>query len=206
MWFLPYIKGMGLGASLIMAIGAQNAFVLTQSVRRNHAVTIAAVCCALDTVLIFAGVLGLGALIKSRPVFLSIATYGGAAFLLIYGFLAFRRARSDGHLSAGKSRGFNGVAGAVAATAAISLLNPHVYLDTVILLGSIGGQLPGIEPLIFALGASTASVLWFMSLALLGRFMAPVLSQDKHWKRLDIVIGLTMWTIAFTLLRSDITT
>ena len=202
MWVIPYVKGMGLGASLIMAIGAQNAFVLGQAMRKNHAVVIAFVCALLDTVLIFAGVFGLGVLIKSNQLFLDIATFGGVAFLAVYGFMAFRRAMQPGHLSASGKQGIRTVRAAIATTLALSLLNPHVYLDTVVLLGSIGGQLPGSQGIIFALGASTASFLWFMSLAFGGRLLAPWLSEDKHWKRLDIFIGLTMWTIAGSLLYS----
>ncbi|MCB1756125.1 MAG: amino acid transporter [Gammaproteobacteria bacterium] len=200
MLILSFAKGMGLGASLIMAIGAQNAFVLGQAIRQNHALLIALVCAFLDMILIFSGVLGLGALIKHDPLFLQLATFGGVAFLLVYGLLALRRAFRPGHLTAKRSPRIDSAAVAVMTTLAISLLNPHVYLDTVILLGSIGGQLPGKQPLIFAAGASTASLLWFASLALAGRFMAPYLSEDKHWQRLDIVIGLTMWTIAASLL------
>lgn len=205
MWVLPYLKGMGLGASLIMAIGAQNAFVLGQAMRRNHALVIAMVCACLDVLLIFAGVLGLGILIKSDPLFVTVATFGGATFLFIYGFLALRRALAPGHLNVDRNPRIESASTAVATALAISLLNPHVYLDTVVLLGSIGGQLPGKQPLIFAAGASTASLLWFSSLALAGRFMAPYLSEDKHWQRLDVVIGLTMWTIAISLLHGYFT-
>ncbi len=202
MWLVPYFKGMGLGAGLIIAIGAQNAFVLGQAVRKNYAVLIATVCAMLDSILIFAGVFGLGALIKTSPVFLAIATFGGVLFLSIYGFLAFRRAMSPSHLSAGPATGIHTAKAAIATTLALSLLNPHVYLDTVVLLGSIGGQLPGTQSVIFALGASTASLLWFMTLAFAGKLVAPYLSEDKHWKRMDIVIGITMWAIAASLLYS----
>lgn len=202
MYLLAYLKGMGLGGSLIMAIGAQNAFVLGQAIRKNHAVPTSLTCASLDAVLIFAGVFGLGALIKSSPLFLDIATFGGVAFLAVYGFLAFRRAFQPGHLSASDDGVIRTVRAAIATTLALSLLNPHVYLDTVVLLGSIGGQLPQSQAIIFALGATTASFLWFMSLAFGGRLLAPWLSQDKHWKRLDMFIGATMWTIGGSLLYS----
>ncbi len=200
MWAIPFFKGMGLGASLIIAIGAQNAFVLGQAMRKNYAFLVALCCAALDAMLIFAGVLGLGTLIKSSPIFLLIATFGGALFLFAYGFIALKRALNPAHLTASRHKHIATATGAILTTVALSLLNPHVYLDTVVLLGSIGGQLPGNQSLIFALGASTASFLWFMALAIGGKFVAPFLQEDKHWQRLDVLIGLTMWSIAATLI------
>lgn len=200
MWAIPFFKGMGLGASLIIAIGSQNAFVLGQAMRKNHALLIALCCAAIDAVLIFAGVLGLGALVKNSPTFLIIATFGGALFLAIYGFTALKRALKPSHLTASHHTHISTATGAIVTTLALSLLNPHVYLDTVVLLGSIGGQLPGNQPLIFALGATTASFLWFMGLAAGGKLVAPFLQEDKHWQRLDALIGLTMWAIALSLI------
>lgn len=200
MWAIPFFKGMGLGASLIIAIGAQNAFVLGQAIRKNYALTIALCCAAIDAILIFAGVIGLGAVIKSSPMFLLIAPFGGALFLFIYGFMALKRAMQPTHLSASRHKAIATIRGAILTTMALSLLNPHVYLDTVVLLGSIGGQLPANQALIFALGATTASFLWFLGLALGGKFVAPFLKEDKHWQRLDAFIGLTMWIIAASLI------
>lgn len=196
---LVWLKGFGLGMSLIAAIGAQNAFVLTQSVRGQHALAIAAVCILVDTTLIFAGVWGLGLLIKSHPIILSLATYGGTAFLLTYGYLAFKRAFSPEAMQT-KSVKVMSLKVAVVTTFALSLLNPHVYLDTVILLGSIGGQLPQAQSWWFALGAACASLTWFLSLVLAGRLLEPMFNNPKSWQRLDIVVGLTMWIIAASLL------
>ncbi len=202
MWWLPFVKGMGIGASLIIAIGSQNAYLLTQSLNGNYALLIAAVCSLLDALLIFAGVLGLGSLIKSNPQFLIFATWGGAAFLFAYGLMAFKRALSPGHLETGVGKQLSAAA-VISTTLAISLLNPHVYLDTVVLVGSVGGQLPGNQPIYFAAGASTASLIWFMSLALAGRILAPYLTDEKHWRRLDILVGITMWVIAVSLIRGS---
>lgn len=196
---LAWLKGLGLGASLIMAIGAQNAFVLGQSVRQHYALPIASMCILIDTLLIFAGVWGLGLLIQSHPIIIDIATYGGAAFLIAYGLFAFQRAFSPSSLKKQAARTFT-LKTAILTTMALSLLNPHVYLDTVILLGSIGGQMPQSESWWFAMGAACASLLWFLSLVVAGRLLEPVFQNPKNWQRLDIGIGLTMWIIAASLL------
>lgn len=199
---LAYLSGAGLGASLIIAIGAQNAFVLTQALRRNHALTIALICSLVDSLLITVGVWGLGSFIERSPHLLAAITLCGSVFLFGYGLRAFHRAWRPAALSDSEQSPITGLPSVVATTLALSLLNPHVYLDTVLLLGSIGGRLPGKESLYFALGAISASFAWFFALAAGGRLLAPVLSHPKHWQRLDILIGLIMWIIAFGLLRS----
>ncbi|MEE9320569.1 MAG: LysE/ArgO family amino acid transporter [Granulosicoccus sp.] len=198
---LTVLKGAGLGASLIIAIGVQNAFVLSQALRGNFALTIALVCALVDAILIALGVWGLGAFIERQPALLTAITLSGAAFLFIYGILAFRRALSPGQLDANSQQTFASRGSAVLTTLALSLLNPHVYLDTVLLLGSIGGQLPGREPLLFAIGAIGASFGWFFALATGGKVLAPVLSSARQWQRLDALIGIIMWAIAWSLLR-----
>jgi len=202
MW--AFATGAGLGASLIIAIGAQNAFVLSQALRRNYALSVALCCSLVDIVLIAIGVWGLGSFIKSQPRLLLAITLAGALFLLIYGAMAFRRALDPKSLKANADKGFNTLSSALLTALAVSLLNPHVYLDTVLLLGSIGGQLPGHEPIWFALGAICASFSWFFSLAIGGQYLAPVLNKPAHWRRLDIAIGLVMWLIAFGLFKNAI--
>ena len=197
-----FLQGLGIGASLIIAIGAQNAFVLSQAVRGNYALTIAFVCALIDALLIAAGVWGLGEFIERSPRLLNIITLGGAVFLFSYGTLAFRRAMSPGGLQAARQKQFASWVPAVLTTMAISLLNPHVYLDTVLLLGSIGGRLPGRESIAFSMGAISGSFTWFFLLAICGRALAPVLSSERHWQRLDVLIGMVMWAIAASLLRS----
>jgi L-lysine exporter family protein LysE/ArgO len=132
---------------------------------------------------------------------ITLASYFGALFLIVYGLLAFKRAFSPSGLQAGAIKKMT-VLVAITTTAALSLLNPHVYLDTVILLGSIGGQLPGEQPLWFALGASVASVLWFSTLVIGGKMLAPWFESEKSWQKLDFLIGATMWVIALFLLAS----
>lgn len=182
MWFFPFLKGMGIGASLIMAIGSQNAFVLSSALRKQHAFVIASVCVLIDVALIFSGVLGLGALISAAPMLIVLASYFGAAFLFVYGALAFRRAFSPQGMAATSVKTMT-VTAAIATTTALSLLNPHVYLDTVVLLGSIGGQLPDNQPIWFALGASVASALWFLTLVVGGKVLAPWFNSDKSWQK-----------------------
>jgi len=201
MWVFPLVKGMGVGASLIMAIGTQNVFVLSSALRGQHALVIGIVCVVIDISLIFGGVLGLSALIKEMPMLVDLASYFGALFLFVYGVIAFRRAFSPNGLKATSIKKMTVVA-AIGTTAALSLLNPHVYLDTVILLGSIGGQLPDNQPLWFAFGASIASVLWFSTLVVGGKALAPWFKSDKSWKKLDLLVGCTMWVIAAALLYS----
>jgi len=201
MWFFPFLKGMGIGASLIMAIGTQNAFVLSSALRKQHAFVVGSVCVVIDVILIFSGVLGLGALITAVPVLIVLASYFGAAFLFVYGAIAFRRALSPKGLATNSVKAMT-VAAAIATTTGLSLLNPHVYLDTVILLGSIGGQLPDNQPIWFALGASVSSALWFLILVVGGKALAPWFNSEKSWQKLDILVGSTMWVIAMLLILS----
>lgn len=197
---LALAKGFGVGASLIIAIGSQNAFVLTNAIRGKHVIPVAALCIVIDALLIVAGIWGLGKLIQQSPMILTIATWGGALFLFIYGILAFRRAFSPQSLQTNQSADLS-LKAALLTAAALSLLNPHVYLDTVILLGSIGGQLPKPEPFWFGVGACCASLAWFSVLSWGGRRLAPWFANPKSWQYLDILVGATMWLIAFSLLR-----
>ncbi len=196
-----YFQGLGTGAGLIIAIGAQNAFVLRQGVRGGPAMLVAAVCIVVDAVLIILGVWGLGQLIESQPELLGLVRWGGVAFLFCYGVLAMKRAIHPSPLIADDSRLSNPWR-AVGITLAISLLNPHVYLDTVVLLGSIGGQLAGQGPFWFAAGACTGSFLWFSLLAIGGRKLAPWFAKPSSWRILDGFVALTMWTIAALLISS----
>ncbi len=199
-----FVKGMLLGGSLIIAIGAQNAFVLQHALRRHYHLAVAGLCSVIDAVLIIVGVWGLGVFIKSHPALLNGITLAGVLFLFCYGCLAFKRALHPQSLDQGKAKSHTGLMGVLATTAAISLFNPHVYLDTVLLLGSIGGQLPGKQPAWFAAGATSASFLWFFSLAIAGQVLAPKLQSKKQWQRLDFVIGCVMWVISASLLWSFI--
>jgi L-lysine exporter family protein LysE/ArgO len=193
--------GFGLGASLIIAIGAQNAFVLRQGLRREHVLLVAATCATIDAVLIAFGAGGFGALVSGSPVITSVAAWGGAAFLFVYGLRSFRAAASPGGLEAraGDELQVTSRAAALGTTLAVSLLNPHVYLDTVVLLGSVAAQRAMPERAWFALGAMVASVGWFFSLGYGARLLAPIFARPRAWQALDVAIGIVMWWIATSL-------
>lgn len=197
--FTPYIQGILMGGSLIIAIGAQNAFVFTQGIRQNHHIAVASVCSLCDAALICMGVTGVGAAVAANPVLGRWAALGGAVFLFYYALGAFRSALRGGALHtdevmAGTFRS------AIATTLAVTLLNPHVYLDTVVLLGSVSGQYAGDSRYLFGAGAASASLLWFFSLSLGGRALAPLFRSAVAWRVLDGLVCLTMLSIGTGLL------
>ena len=200
-----FAAGLGIGASLIIAIGAQNAFVLRQGLSRSYVAAVVAVCVGCDWMLISLGALGFGSLVRAFPPVTSVAAWGGALFLSGYGALSFRSAIHPRVLKAAEASGGGGPAGlsstgaAVAATLAVSLLNPHVYLDTVVLLGSVAAQYAGVARAWFALGAGVASAVWFSGLGFGARLLAPVFERPIAWRVLDALIGIVMWWIAATL-------
>lgn len=196
-----FIQGLVLSLGLIVAIGAQNAFVLRQGLRREHVVCIVLFCALADALLIAAGVFGLAQVIGDRPVVAKVMAIAGAVFLGWYGWQALQRMRQKAGLRAdarndGLSRG-----AAVAQAAAFTLLNPHVYLDTVLLVGSIGAQQPSALRGWFVAGASSASMAWFSALGLGARWLAPLFAMPRSWQVLDGIIGVTMWVLAAMLLR-----
>ena len=195
-----YWQGMGMGAGLIIAIGAQNAFVLTQGIRRNHALAVAGLCALLDALLIAAGVCGLGTLVAENLVLKNIAAIGGAVFLLWFGARSLASALRRDALSVNNAA-VRGLGPTLAATLAVSLLNPHVYLDTVVMLGAISGNYVGDGRYFFGAGAATASAIWFFALGLAGALLAPLFSKPAAWRVLNILVCLTVWWIASTLLR-----
>jgi len=193
------IAGVGIGASLIIAIGAQNAFVLRQGLRRQHVAAVVVVCVAVDWVLITAGALGFGSLVRAFPAVTGLAAWGGALFLAGYGAMSLRSAFRTERLSAdqaGSDAGPATVGAAVAATLAVSLLNPHVYLDTVVLLGSVAAQYEGALRAWFTAGALIASLVWFSALGFGARLLAPVFAKPAAWRVLDLAIAAVMWWIA----------
>jgi L-lysine exporter family protein LysE/ArgO len=197
-----YASGFGLGASLIIAIGAQNAYVLRQGLKREHVGLVVAICALIDIVLIALGVGGMGALITRVPALLSVVKYAGSLFVFLYGLRAFHSAwKGPGHLDAA-ANGAQSAFGVATTVLALSLLNPHVYLDTVVLLGAIGGRNPWPANAWFALGAMCASVIWFCALGFGARLLQPVFRKDIAWRVLDVLIGCVMWWIAWTLLSS----
>jgi L-lysine exporter family protein LysE/ArgO len=191
-------SGFLLGASLIIAIGAQNAFILRQGLLREHVFVLCLICALADAVLIAAGVGGLGTLVASSPKLIAVVTAGGALFLACYAVLAFRRAMNPETLRAARE-GEKSLKVAVAACLAFTFLNPHVYLDTVLLLGSLSGRFAGPVRMSYGIGAATASFVWFFGLGYGARLLQPLFARPSAWRVLDIVIGLVMAGIAFSL-------
>jgi len=197
------LAGFGLGLSLIVAIGAQNLFVLRQGIRREHVLLVATICAVSDAALIIAGVAGLGLMLQSIPWLVPIVRWAGAAFLLVYGLLAARRAwRPSGEVldprAAEARRSPAGAAAVALSCLALTWLNPHVYLDTVFLLGSIAGT-HGEDRGWFAAGAVAASIVWFFSLAFGARLLGRVLATPRAWRILDAVVAVVMIAIAVSL-------
>ncbi len=191
-----------MGASLIIAIGAQNAFVLTRAVRRDHALTVAAVCTLIDAALIAAGVCGLGALVAGNTLLKTGAAAGGALFLFWFGAKSLAAARKDHSLRMEEDGCRETALGpTLAATLAVSLLNPHVYLDTVVMLGAVSGSFPGGERYLFGAGAATASLIWFFGLSLAGALLAPLFMRPLAWKILHGLVCLMVWWVAAGLVR-----
>lgn len=195
-----YVTGLVLGASLIIAIGAQNAFVLRQGLVRAHVALVVALCVLIDVVLTTIGVDGLAASLGRNPLALEGLAVAGACFLGWYGLGAGRRACSRQSLSAAPAGGARSARAVLLQTLAVSLLNPHVYLDTVLLIGSIGVQQPAPLRPAFLAGVWTASAGWFASLGFGSRLLAPVFAHPVAWRVLDALVAVIMWGLALTLL------
>ena len=215
----PLLAGLGLGFSLIIAIGAQNLFVLRQGLRREHVALVAAICAISDAALIALGVSGIGLVLSAVPWLIDVVRWAGAAFLVLYGLLAARRAwRPSGHsletegaaaadpTSAARAADTGSTAVRVTTRAlpvaltclALTWLNPHVYLDTVFLLGTVANT-HGDERWVFAAGAMAASVIWFFALAVGARYLSRWLSTPRAWRVLDAVIAVVMIGIGVSL-------
>jgi L-lysine exporter family protein LysE/ArgO len=198
---LTVFSGFGLGLGLIIAIGAQNAFVLRQGLRGEHVVPVVAVCAVSDIALIAGGVAGTGALLERIPELVDVMRWAGAAFLLGYGALAASRAlRPAGALRTEVDERTSLVPTLLTA-AALTWLNPHVYLDTVVLLGSVAST-HGDLRWHFGAGAAAGSVLWFTSLGVGARLLRPVFARPRAWRVLDALIATVMVVLAIGLARS----
>jgi L-lysine exporter family protein LysE/ArgO len=196
---LATLSGFVTGLSLIVAIGAQNAFVLRQGLRRQHVLLVVGVCACSDLALISAGVAGIGTIVERAPLVLVVVRWFGAAFLLGYGLVAARRAVRGGHLDAAADRQLS--PRAVLATAfAFTWLNPHVYLDTVLLVGSIASTHGVMGRWWFAVGAGVASLCWFSALGFGARVLTPVFRRPSSWRVLDGGIAVVMLALAASLL------
>ena len=194
----PFVAGYVLSLSLILAIGAQNAFVLRQGLRRQHVLPVVAFCGISDAILILAGVVGFGALAQELPWFETAMRYGGAAFLLWYGWLNALSAWRGGNVMDTTGAVSSNLVTTLATLAAITWLNPHVYLDTVVLIGSISAQYD--NRVAFGAGAVLASLTFFFALGFGARLLTPFFRRPRSWQILDAIIAVTMWSIAAGLL------
>ncbi|MDW6001912.1 LysE/ArgO family amino acid transporter [Vibrio mangrovi] len=199
--FWIVLQGFSLGASIIIPIGAQNAYVLNQGIQRQHHYLTASICTILDMIFISVGVFGGGIFFSGHPQLLSIITLGGICFLTIYGCSSLKSALSsqndDSHLPDTSYNRKTVLLGAMA----VSALNPHVYLDTIVVLGSIGGQFQGTERLSFALGSIAASFIWFFSLSVGAARFSHLLSRPGVRRCIDIGVALVMFIAAIQLIR-----
>lgn len=193
----PLLIGFLASFTLIAAIGAQNAFVLRQGIRGEHVLTVAAVCTVSDIVLIAAGIAGFGVVISAHPAAIDVARFGGAAFLVGYGLLAARRALRPSALTV-SAKGPARLLEVLATCLALTWLNPHVYLDTVVLLGALANEHRD-DRWLFGVGAVTASAVWFFSLGLGARRLAGLFATPATWRILDGLIAVTMLVLGVSL-------
>ncbi|WP_370225131.1 LysE/ArgO family amino acid transporter [Pararhodobacter marinus] len=196
---LTLVAGLFTGLSLIAAIGAQNAFVLRQGLRREHVGIVVAICAGSDALLIAAGVMGFSTMAERLPWLEPVMLWGGVAFLTVYGALRFRAALKGGEALAAAASEPVPLRRVVLTCLALTWLNPHVYLDTLALLGAISAQYAPLEAL-FGLGAVLGSVLFFSALGYGARLLAPVLARPGAWVVVEALIGCIMWLIAASLI------
>ncbi|MBY7897983.1 LysE/ArgO family amino acid transporter [Vibrio fluvialis] len=199
-WIL--LQGFGFGATMIIPIGAQNAYVLNQGIKRNHHLTTATICSFLDIFFISLGIFGGGAILSQSELLLTFVTVGGIAFLTFYGLQSWKSAfttQSEENATTTTARGRRAV---ILGTLAVTVLNPHLYLDTVVILGSIGGQFEGNDRLSFAIGTIMASFVWFYSLSIGAAKLAPTLSKPRVKQAIDIGVALMMFGIAIALTKN----
>ncbi|MBN6529048.1 LysE/ArgO family amino acid transporter [Acinetobacter pittii] len=193
-----FFKGFGIGSGLIVAIGAQNAFVLKQGLKQQYVFWLCLICALSDSILIACGVLGFAEIMTASPILITVAKYLGATFLLVYGAKAFYAAFKTTQSMDLDSSQKQTLTQALVTCLAFTWLNPHVYLDTIVLIGSVATQLE--DKVSFALGSIFASWIFFFSLGYGARLLKPLFTNPKAWKILDFIIGCVMWSIAITLL------
>lgn len=193
-----YLQGFAIGFSLILAIGAQNAFVLKQGLKQQHIFWICLLCALSDATLIALGVFGFAALMQQFPMMITIARYAGALFLMVYGAQHIKQALQANQSIQLDAQSEQSLWKILGICLALTWLNPHVYLDTVVLLGSISTQFAQMK-LYFALGAISASFLFFFALGYGARLLLPVFKNPKAWQILDVMIAVVMWSIALSL-------
>jgi L-lysine exporter family protein LysE/ArgO len=193
------LAGFSLGISLILAIGAQNAFVLKQGLKQQHVFVVCLICALSDAILISAGVAGFGAIVQKFPLIEQIARYAGAAFLFFYAAISFKSAITTDHALKAEGKEVGSMVTAVLTCLAFTWLNPHVYLDTFVLLGSISTQYEG-QQLAFGVGAVTGSFVFFFSLGYGAKLLIPIFKKPVAWKVLEFVVGFIMLALGISLL------
>lgn len=197
--FTTYIQGALLGAAMILPIGPQNAFVLQQGSRKQFHMMSAFLCALSDTVLIIGGVFGGSALLSQSEILMQLITWAGVIFLAWYGYGAFCTALSPDDVVLRTENKASTRWKVIATLFAVTWLNPHVYLDTFVVLGSVGGQLESQFRPWFTAGALTASFVWFFALAILAAWFSPVLNKPRSQRIINIFVGTVMWFIAIQL-------
>jgi len=197
-----FFKGFSLGLGLIVAIGAQNAFVLSNALKKNHTLILVLACIVFDVIGITLGVAGIGAFVAGKEWLMNVFSWGGAAFLLFYGFTSFQSAFKDQRMDSGAGEDRDNVKTLLLALMAVTFLNPHYYLDTVILIGSIAAHYVGGERITFWLGTISASFVWFFTLGFGAALLIPLFKKSITWKILDFSIGCVMWYIAYGLVQT----
>jgi L-lysine exporter family protein LysE/ArgO len=187
----PALSGFALGGSLIIAIGAQNAFILRMGLIRHHVFVLCLICALSDAVLIAVGVAGLGAVVDTNPQLLKFISIGGGLFLMVYAIFAIRRMIFPETMESRSARSMP-IIKAISICLAFTFLNPHVYLDTVVLVGALAAAWQGQERLIFAAGAISASFVWFFALGYGARLLGPLFEKQISWQILDALIAIVM--------------
>jgi L-lysine exporter family protein LysE/ArgO len=196
-----FLKGFAAGGSLIAAIGAQNAFILSQGIKKNRIILIPVICCVCDLIFITLGIYWSAKIVSANIILEKIIGLFGCIFLFFYGLSSFKSAFKNKNINQEfeKEKSLKKI---ILATLGVTLLNPHFYLDTVFLLGSISSSVENSAKIFFGTGAVTASILWFFGLSLFASFLSPVFKNEKTWKILDIAVGAIMWAICFSLYSS----
>ncbi len=199
---LTIAKGFIIGAGMIIPIGAQNSYILSRAINKNHHLIAATICILCDFALMSLGVFGGGALVASNEFLYQLITWAGVVFLTIYGGMFFRDFWQAQLGSVTEKRQLSTRKVVIFTTLAVTLLNPHVYLDTVVIIGSISGQFQEQEKWLFLFGTMLASLSWFYALSLAAARMSPWLSQDKVQRGINLMVALIMWLIAISLVIS----
>lgn len=200
--FFALIKGFATSTSLIIAIGAQNSFVIRQSLLNNHLLLTALICSIIDAFLISLGVLGVGGMISEFPKVMEFFKYFAIIFLFFYGSFSLKSSFAPRSIEQRQNESASSKKKTIGILLALGLLNPHAYLDTVVLLGSIASQQAVSDQIYFGVGAITASFVWFFSLTYGARLLAPLFFKPISWKVVDIFSATVMWGIAYSLYSS----